>query len=154
VVIDLRPSMKVTIPWGKPRGIQCMPFGFMPVVIDLRPMTARIGNCLIWHCFNQGLLWTGAGKAISQKDSFNLAVLAECLGVLRRLIVNVPSSVASFMASESFTVLPLQSNTFRFSFDARITQNRLGLQLAILSRQTPSIIRLLLILSDQSLLQR
>jgi hypothetical protein len=37
VVIDLRPSMKVTIPWDKPRGIQCMPSGFMPVVIDLRP---------------------------------------------------------------------------------------------------------------------
>jgi hypothetical protein len=37
VVIDLRPSMKVTIPWGKPRGIRCMPSGFMPVVIDLRP---------------------------------------------------------------------------------------------------------------------
>ena len=37
VVIDLRPSMKVTIPWDKPKGIQCMPSGFMPVVIDLRP---------------------------------------------------------------------------------------------------------------------
>ena len=37
VVIDLRPSMKVTIPWGKPRGIRFMPSGFMPVVIDLRP---------------------------------------------------------------------------------------------------------------------
>jgi len=29
--------MKVTIPWDKPKGIQCMPSGFMPVVIDLRP---------------------------------------------------------------------------------------------------------------------
>jgi hypothetical protein len=37
VLIDLRPSVKVTIPWDKPRGIQCMPSGFMPVVIDLRP---------------------------------------------------------------------------------------------------------------------
>ena len=37
VVIDLRPSMKVTIPWDKPKGIQCMPSGFMPLVIDLRP---------------------------------------------------------------------------------------------------------------------
>jgi hypothetical protein len=37
VVIDLRPSMKVTIPRDKPRGIQCMPSGFTPVVIDLRP---------------------------------------------------------------------------------------------------------------------
>ncbi|MCF7960482.1 MAG: hypothetical protein K9M08_07035 [Pirellula sp.] len=37
VVIDLRPSMKVTIPWDKPRGIQCMPSGFTPVVIGLRP---------------------------------------------------------------------------------------------------------------------
>ncbi|MCY2978301.1 MAG: hypothetical protein NTU79_06500, partial [Planctomycetota bacterium] len=27
----------VTIPWDKPKGIQCMPSGFMPVVIDLRP---------------------------------------------------------------------------------------------------------------------
>ncbi|MCY2981398.1 MAG: hypothetical protein NTU79_22285, partial [Planctomycetota bacterium] len=33
----LRPSMKVTIPWDKPKGIQCMPSGFTPVVIDLRP---------------------------------------------------------------------------------------------------------------------
>ncbi|MCY2977602.1 MAG: hypothetical protein NTU79_02940, partial [Planctomycetota bacterium] len=37
VVIDLRPSMKVTIPWDKPKGIQCMPSGFTPVVVDLRP---------------------------------------------------------------------------------------------------------------------
>jgi hypothetical protein len=37
VVIDLRPSVKVMIPWGKPRGIQCMPSGFTPVVIALRP---------------------------------------------------------------------------------------------------------------------
>jgi len=32
-------SMKATIPWDKPRGIRCMPSGFMPVVIDLRPST-------------------------------------------------------------------------------------------------------------------
>ena len=76
--------------------------GWFPLGVSTSvAMTARIGNCLIWHCFNQGLLWTGAGKVISQKDSFNLAGLAECLGILRRLIVNVPSSVASFMASES-----------------------------------------------------
>ena len=37
VVIDLHPSMKVTIPWGKPSGIGCMPSGFTPVEIDLRP---------------------------------------------------------------------------------------------------------------------
>ncbi len=37
VVIGLRPSVKVTIPWDKPKGIQCMPSGFTPVVIDLRP---------------------------------------------------------------------------------------------------------------------
>ncbi len=37
VVIDPRPSMKVTIPWDKPGGIQCMPSGFTLVVIDLRP---------------------------------------------------------------------------------------------------------------------
>ena len=37
VVIDLRPSVKVMIPWDKPKGIQCMPSGFTPVVIDLRP---------------------------------------------------------------------------------------------------------------------
>jgi hypothetical protein len=28
VVIDLQPSMKVTIPWGKPSGIRFMPSGF------------------------------------------------------------------------------------------------------------------------------
>ncbi|MCY2979067.1 MAG: hypothetical protein NTU79_10430, partial [Planctomycetota bacterium] len=37
VVTDLRPSVKVTIPRDKPRGIQCMPSGFTPVVTDLRP---------------------------------------------------------------------------------------------------------------------
>jgi hypothetical protein len=37
VVIDLRSSMKVTIPWDKPKGIQCMPSDFTSVVIDLRP---------------------------------------------------------------------------------------------------------------------
>jgi hypothetical protein len=37
VVTDLCPSMKVTIPWDKRRGIRCMPSGFMPVVTDLRP---------------------------------------------------------------------------------------------------------------------
>ena len=35
--IDPCPSVKVTIPWDKPRGLRCMPSGFMPVVIDLRP---------------------------------------------------------------------------------------------------------------------
>jgi hypothetical protein len=29
--------MKVTIPWDKPKGIQCMPSGFTPVVIDPSP---------------------------------------------------------------------------------------------------------------------
>jgi len=31
------PSMKVTIPWDKPRGIRTMPSGFTPVVTDLLP---------------------------------------------------------------------------------------------------------------------
>ena len=35
VITDLRPSVKVTIPWDKPKGIRCMPSGFTPVVIDL-----------------------------------------------------------------------------------------------------------------------
>ncbi len=26
-------SMKVSIPWGKPSGIRCMPSGFTPVVV-------------------------------------------------------------------------------------------------------------------------
>ena len=66
VVIDLRPSMKVMIPWDKPKGIQCMPSGFTPVVIDLCP---SVKVTIPWD------------KPKGQRESISTCVMSTCEGL-------------------------------------------------------------------------